>query len=282
MAEGKEVELVDLKEGESKTVNVYETVKAKAKAAYTWKICIQDLVGLVEAMNLAAFIMTWIFHYSSDTKSVLYSLMQVPLVGCMIYSLIVIPIGYMVWLRPDKIKGNTEARIYAQAKTLSNLAMGYVILELISFALAVANIIVRVILFFNPLSTVTDVRTVNLALMVLTSLDALTSLFGIIFGLAFRNALEGIVKKSNRQYKMDGKKLIITEQNGNQTQINTTTSSAHSRNRIKNFTYGHFKDDETKDENMHRVNVIAQDEQFTPTHQPAKAYDDIIPSVKLF
>jgi len=83
----------------------------KAKSVANWKVIIQDLVGLLEAMTFSAFIMTWIFHFNSDQTSVLYSLMQLLLIPCMIFSIIIIPIAYMAWFRESTLIERTSTRI---------------------------------------------------------------------------------------------------------------------------------------------------------------------------
>lgn len=241
----------------------------KARAIANWKILIQDLVGLLEAMCLSAFIMTWIFHFTSDQTSVLYSLMQMLLIPTTIFSIIIIPIAYMTWFKPDKLLETNSMRVYARAKNGSNLVLAYVILQVISLLLVVANVIVRVILFFNPLSTVTDVRTVNIALIVLTSVNGLTALLGAIFGLVLMFDLRDIVKKYNvvLEKDKDGNVTNVAIR-GNALMTNSTSTSARTRRprKVEGYTY---QEDETSNMGEAALTVSTRSESEMPTHSSA-------------
>ena len=66
--------------------------------------------------------------------------------------------------------------------------------------LAVANIIVRVVLFV-PFSTDPNARTVNIALMILTCICAATAIGGVVLGLLFKSHLDRLARKTTKTFK---------------------------------------------------------------------------------
>ena len=227
------VEMVDM--GDKKNSKAGKVVRmlvfnsANLKASHIWKILIQALVGLLEAMLVSAFMMTWIFHYFSDTFSILLSIMQFPIFFGAIFSLIIIPIEYSRWTNLSGSKAPNGDQVRKSRKVL----IVYICLELLICVLAVANIIVRVVYFF-PLPVAGDARTVNLALFYLTIVSGVVALMGVIFGALLRSALASVSFQGEGE--LNGDTVVSTD-------AKYTRSQGKSTRKVSSPSYSYKKDD---------------------------------------
>jgi hypothetical protein len=173
--------------GSEEGVLVQDLNKNDFKWASVWKTLIQSLIGTLEAMLIAAYVMTWAYMFSSDTFSLYLSLMQITLIPAVIFSLIVIPVMYGQMFEEGKLKID-ELKVAKRGIKGSKLLLGYIIIEGVGFLSAAANVVTRAQMRF-PLSLDPTIRMLNLSLFILTCIVIVTSIGGLIFGLALRSRL---------------------------------------------------------------------------------------------
>lgn len=177
-----------------------------SKLARTLKNVISSVVGFLEVAITMALVMTWVYHYNSDRKSVLLSIPQFLVFVGAIYSHIIIPISYSQWMDDDKVNKNLE-KLKSNIKHGRGVLLGYIIIEATILGLGIAFSITRAVLYFplptdDESNTVADANTVNLALIIITASTIVTSTIGVILGLALRMRLDGIVDTlEGSQYK---------------------------------------------------------------------------------